>query len=253
MSRTDARDPTTRSGAASPEMPGHEHYDGYGIMALPFDSGHVLALRVMPENDFALFQAVWHRTPAGAWSMYVDAPHHEVFCPRLFGPALAASRRASIDVLWSGGPRLRVRMEEPALDWSVRLRSSPLTRLVNRGLPRLPLDVYRRRPTLALVRQLADRALGLGPLDLEGTVPGGQQVLVRPRRIHLVGDARASLRGEDLGSPVRASENPATGSFRWPARGVLAEGDVYVKIDDLAEHRRRREMFRKDPAASAAS
>lgn len=66
----------------------HELFRGYGVMALPFDSGHVLGLRVMPRNDYAPFESIWHRTPGGRWSMYVDGPHHEVFCPRLFGPVL---------------------------------------------------------------------------------------------------------------------------------------------------------------------
>lgn len=248
--------PRTRDepdGGGPPGRTDYEHYRGCGIMALPFDSGHALALRVMPENDVAPFRAVWHRTPAGEWSVYVDGPHPELFGPWLYGPAPAASGRAPIHVDWSGGRVLRVRMEEPALDWTVRLRSSPFTRLVNRALPRLPLELYRRRPALALVRQLADRALGSGPVDLEGAVPGGQRVLVRPRRLYLVGDARAVLRGEDLGSPTRASENPTAGSFRWPARGVLAEGDVYVEVDDPVEHRRRRALIRTEATLSAAS
>jgi hypothetical protein len=30
--------------------PSHEHVKGWGAFGLPFDSGHVLALRVFPEN-----------------------------------------------------------------------------------------------------------------------------------------------------------------------------------------------------------
>lgn len=226
------------------EWPGREHYRGYGVMALPFDSGHVLALRVMPENDFAPFEAVWHRTPGGDWSMFVDGPNHETFCPRFYGPILADADPASIDVSWTGERRLRVRMDEPRLDWTVTLRTSPLTRLANRVLPGLPLGLYRTRPALTLVRVLADRALGLGPLDLAGTLPAGQRVLVKPERLFLVGESRAVLDGVDLGSPVRARTNPTTGSFRWPALGVLAHGDVYVEIDDPEGHRRRLEAFR---------
>ena len=35
------------------------------MIALPFDSGHVLALRVFPENDFGPCRTVWHRDPSG--------------------------------------------------------------------------------------------------------------------------------------------------------------------------------------------
>jgi hypothetical protein len=43
--------------------PGHEYVKGWGVFGLPFDSGHVLALRVFPENDFDPYRAVWHRDP----------------------------------------------------------------------------------------------------------------------------------------------------------------------------------------------
>ncbi len=42
---------------------GFEHVHGFGVMALPFSSGHVLALRVFPENDFAPYITIWHRLP----------------------------------------------------------------------------------------------------------------------------------------------------------------------------------------------
>lgn len=58
---------------ASP-WPGHEHVRGYAVMALPFSSGHVLGLRVWPENDFAPTNV----TPG------VDAIH---FAIRATGPA----------------------------------------------------------------------------------------------------------------------------------------------------------------------
>lgn len=205
-----------------------ERLSGYGIMAQPFDSGHVLALRVFTESDHGPFRALWHRPPSGRWSMYVDGQDPERFCPRFFGPILERYGKARIDVSRSRADRLVVRVDEPSLEWTVRLRSSALTRVANQVLPRIPLEIYRRESTLHLVRALADRALGLGPVDLYGTFPAGQRALVHPRRLLLVGDARAHLEGEDLGRAVRAAENPVTGSFRWPARGVLAEGEIYV-------------------------
>lgn len=223
------------------EMPGREHYRGYGIMAQPFESGHVLALRVFHETDHGPFAAVWHRTPGGAWSMYVDAEDPDIFCPRFFGPILRESGKARISVQWPRGDRLEIRVDEPALEWSVRLRSSVLTRLANRILPRLPLELYAREATLTLVQALADRALGLGPVDLEGTLPAGQGVLVQPRRLFLVGEARASFGGVDLGAPSESAANPTTGSFRWPGKGVLAQGDVYLEaeVSDRVARRRR--------------
>lgn len=52
--------------------PNSEYVKGWGVFALPFDSGHVLALRVFPENDFGPYRTLWHRDPTGRWSIYVD-------------------------------------------------------------------------------------------------------------------------------------------------------------------------------------
>jgi hypothetical protein len=57
--------------------PGHEYVRGWGVFGLPFDSGHVLALRVFPDNDFAPDRTLWHRDPAGRWSIHVDGPRIE--------------------------------------------------------------------------------------------------------------------------------------------------------------------------------
>ncbi|MFW6201540.1 MAG: hypothetical protein ACOC8B_03115 [Gemmatimonadota bacterium] len=231
-------------------VPGFEHFYGFGVLTLPFDSGHVLGLRVFPQNDFAPFVAVWHRTPTGEWSMYVDAPEHDVFCPRFFGPILHDSRPASITVDWTAPDELRVRMDRPMLDWTMRVTSSARTRLVNAVMPRLPLGLYRRRPVLSAIRAIADRVLGFGRMDLRGPLPNGQVALVQPKRVYLVSGSRALLDGADLGTPVRAASNPTTGAFRWPARGALAEGDLYIRKDDPREYERLIRRFRRTSAAS---
>lgn len=60
---------------------GHEYGRGYGVLNIPFDSGHMLGLRVFPENDFAPFDSVWHRPPDGDWAISVDGPSLETACP----------------------------------------------------------------------------------------------------------------------------------------------------------------------------
>ena len=55
-----------RPEARSSPLAGFEHVRGYGVFAMPFSSGHVLALRVFPQNDFAPYTSLWHRTPEGA-------------------------------------------------------------------------------------------------------------------------------------------------------------------------------------------
>jgi hypothetical protein len=43
--------------------PHHEYVKGWGVFGLPFDSGHVLALRVFPENDFGPYKSLWRCDP----------------------------------------------------------------------------------------------------------------------------------------------------------------------------------------------
>jgi len=53
---------------------GHEYVKGWAVFALPYDSGHVLALRVLPEANLDPYRSLWHRDPDGTWALYVDAP-----------------------------------------------------------------------------------------------------------------------------------------------------------------------------------
>ncbi len=66
----------------SSPWPGHEWVDGFGVMAMPFTSGHVLVLRAFPRNSFAPYKSVWHRTPEGTWTIFVDGAPIETACPR---------------------------------------------------------------------------------------------------------------------------------------------------------------------------
>jgi hypothetical protein len=66
--------------AASIKTPGlqggtEERFAGYGVMGLPFRSGHYLALRHFPASSIGPgFRAVWHRDPHRRWTFYADAP-----------------------------------------------------------------------------------------------------------------------------------------------------------------------------------
>ena len=88
--------------------PDHEYVRGWGVFAMPFDSGHVLALRVFPEGSFGPYRSVWHRDPAGRWSIYYDAARAEIACPRYFGPACTTVAPARISVTWTGPRTLNV-------------------------------------------------------------------------------------------------------------------------------------------------
>ena len=46
-----------------------ERFRGYGVMGLPFESGHVLGLRPFPVSSIGPgYTSIWHRSPDGRWS-----------------------------------------------------------------------------------------------------------------------------------------------------------------------------------------
>ena len=90
--------PVTR---ASP-WPGYEHVRGFGVFSLPFDSGHVLVLRSFPENDFTPYITIWHRSPDGKWSIFVNAVRLDIACPRYYGSAASHVQFSRITLTWTG-------------------------------------------------------------------------------------------------------------------------------------------------------
>lgn len=221
-------------------VPGYEHVRGYGVYGLPFDSGHVLALRVFPENDFAPYRTVWHRTPDGRWAIYVDGPRLDTACPRYYGPAAERVAFADIEVTWTGPMELRVRLDEPELEATVRLAAPPRARLLNAVGARLPLSAWRRPAVARLLARVADAAFGVGDVTLVGTTPSGHRAVLMPRRMYPIVSASATLDGEDLGRHVRSGTPPTIGGVALPARPMLAVGEAYFEIRDLAEYERTR-------------
>lgn len=227
--------------------PGHEYVKGWGVFGLPFDSGHVLALRVFPENSFGPYRTVWHRTPGGQWSIHVDGPRLDTACPRYYGPACEHTGFAGIDLSWTGPASLRVTMDSPSLDWTLTARSTPLLTALNAMSSALPLASWRPR-VLVRSRERLARALGLGRLQMTGVMPSGHVGTLMPQRMYYIADARATLDGTDLGRPVRLDHNPRIGEVPLPARGILAVGQAAWQILDSAEYERTRaETARMDP------
>jgi hypothetical protein len=119
----------SRLSALSPKQgtapwPDHEYVKGWGVFGLPFESGHVLALRVFPENDFAPYRTLWHRDPTGHWSIYVDGPRLDTCCPRYYGAACVHTGFAAISLDWTGPATLRVTMDQPHLEWILTAKST---------------------------------------------------------------------------------------------------------------------------------
>jgi hypothetical protein len=214
--------------------PGHEHVKGWGVFALPFDSGHVLALRVFPESDFGPYRTLWHRDPRGNWSIYVDGPRLDTACPRYYGAACTSTGFTSIELTWTGPASLRVLMDAPLLDWTLTASDTPTLRVLNAIGARLPLSTWRPHVLLRARERLA-QTLGMGDLELSGTMPSGHVGTLMPQRMYFVEESTATLDGVDLGLPTHVTPNPTIGEVPLPARGVLAIGQAMWQILDPAE------------------
>ena len=221
--------------SAIPEMtgpaswPDHEHVRGWGVFGLPFDSGHVLALRVFPQSTFGPYRTVWHRDPAGRWAIYAHANDVGLACPRYYGAACAHQAHAQIDVTWTGPQSLRVEVDVPALTWTLTARSTPALAVLNATSRLMPLASW-RPATLRRMREHIAAGLGMGHLQLAGTMPSGHHGVLMPQRMYLVDHAQATLDGTDLGRPTRLESNPTIGDVPLPARGVLAEGQAMWRV-----------------------
>lgn len=227
---------------------GHEHVRGWGVFNLPFDSGHVLALRVFPENDFGAYRSVWHRDPAGSWTILVDGPRVDTACPRYFGAACARTGRAAIDLSWTGPATARVTVAELALDWAFTARTTPLLSTLNALSGAMPLSSWRPRP-LVRARERMAHALGMGEMHLSGVMPSGHTGTLMPSRMYFIDEAQAVLAGTDLGRPTRLVDNPCIGDVPLPARGVLGIGGGMWQVLDPDEHQRTRDET--DPSRAA--
>lgn len=203
---------------------GGERFAGYGVMGLPFASGHVLAMRRFPASSVGPgYTSVWHRDPGGRWVFWQDQPP-ELGCPRYFSDALAEARQATISLAWTAPDTLEVAVPEARLGWSTRLRATPVTRALNAIGAVLPERLWRSRPVMAAMGLVAGAALRAGRVSLAGRVPNGQRFVANPLQVWVVADAAASLDGTDLGPPGPLLEQASLGDFRIPQRGVFAIG-----------------------------
>lgn len=215
----------------------HEYVRGWGVFGLPFDSGHVLALRVFPSSDFGAYRTLWHRDPDGNWAIYVHGPRLETACPRYYGNACRHTGFATLDLEWTGPATLRVTMDSPAVEWTLTASSTPTLTLLNGLSSALPLSTWRHRSLIRLRERIAGR-LGLGQVEMQGIMPSGHTGTLMPKKMFFIEESRATFDGVELGRPVQLKENPRIGNVPLPARGMLSVGQAMWQILDEAEHSR---------------
>lgn len=209
--------------------PGCEYVKGWVVFGLPFDSGHVLALRVMPEGSIAPYRSLWHRDPRGRWSLYVHGTK-DCACTRYYGTVcdLQAYRQIAVD--WTGPATARVTLNQPPVEWTFTATSDRWLDLINPINAALPFWSWRSSP-LRWAREKVARALGMGDLHLSGITPSGHVETLMPERFYFIDDSHAVFDGVDLGRPVHLRDNPKLGTMALPARGVLARAQAMWRTD----------------------
>ncbi len=207
--------------------PTWDRFHGYGVMGLPFASGHLLAFRRMTASSIGPpFTAVWHRDPSGWWTMLVDTDP-ERSCARFFGRGMGRVMMVEeIELSW-GGPRwLSLRVPEFGLQLGIRLSSDTITRALNWLGSILPGAVWRSSWGRSTMGRVGGQALGAGHLSLSGRAPNGQSYFALPKVVFRIGAAAAVVRGEDLGPMGPLQKQASVGDFWIPNQGVFAIGEA---------------------------
>lgn len=214
-----------------------ERFSGYGVMGVPFSSGHVLAMRRFPITSVGPgYTSVWLRRPSGGWTMYADVPP-SVSCARYFGAGLEAAVQCPIRITWMGDSALTVRIGgDVDLTWDLEMEATPVTRAMTAALTRLPGQVLANPSVLKAMGAISGPVLRAGHVGLAGKVPNGQGFRAQPRSMWFVFRSSATLAGEDLGNPQPLQEQARLGGFWIPQRGIFVIGASSFDAFDPARH-----------------
>jgi hypothetical protein len=200
---------------------GGERFSGYAIIGLPFESGHVLALRRFPASSIGSgYTSVWHRDPAGRWTFYSTLTP-DLSCARYFGGQVERNVVTRIDIEWVDAMQFRVVVGE-AIEWHVGLGTSPTTRLLNAVAGAIPERSWQMPTVLRLMGVAAAATLGAGRLTLTGLTPNGHRFISNPRRFWLIESSHAVVDDVSLGPPGLLPSQPSLGDFLMPRRGLFA-------------------------------
>ena len=203
-----------------------ERFRGYGVIGLPFDSGHVLALRRFAASSVGPgYTSVWHRTPTGRWTFYADV-EPSLSCARYFSAAVAEAITGEVTVAWTGAHQLTVAVPAAPLEWTIDLEASWRTEIMNAVARMLPERLWRSPWVLTAMSGVARQLLDVGEVGLWGHASNGHRFIANPRRIWMVAASTATLRGKSLGAPEPLPQQASLRDFRIPQRGIFALGDA---------------------------
>jgi hypothetical protein len=221
--------------AALPEG-SNERFSGYGVMGLPFESGHVLALRRFPVSSIgSSYTSVWHRSPESEWVFYSNVSPSQS-CPRFFGAIAADAIETEIRLTWTGTSCLRIVMPLVPFEWELEIATTPATAVVNALARALPKSAWLNPAILTAMGLFSGPLLGVGRVGLHGLVPNGQHFIANPRMLWATINSKARLREADFGPPGPLHQQARLGDFWIPQRGMFAVGLSYFDSLDPALH-----------------
>jgi hypothetical protein len=210
-----------------------ERFAGYAVIGLPFQSGHVLALRRFPVSSLGTgYTSVWHREPGGKWTFYSTvAP--EQSCSRYFGGEVEENLHAEVRIEWSGPDEFRVLVEASRpLIWEIKLTTTLASRLLNSVADLLPDSWWQNRVMLRIMGLAGRFLLGAGKMNLAGATPNGHEFIANPQRVWLVKSSRALVNGADIGPVGPLSAQAQLNEFLIPQRGIFAIARAFMKKRD---------------------
>lgn len=200
-----------------------ERFTGYGVMGLPYASGHYLALRAFVATSVGpAYRAVWHRAPDGRWEIFTTVSP-EVSCPRYFGSQAPGEQVPAIEIAWSDDRTLEVNMGD-RLSWRLELASTPATRMMSAAGGAMPDSAWNSSAVLGAMGPMAAAFLGIGRTRLHGATPNGPLYKAAPQQVWRVVGGRAMLDSDDLGRIGRLPAQSHLADFWLPQRGIFFVG-----------------------------
>lgn len=213
-----------------------ERFAGYGVMGLPFRSGHVLGMRRFPASSIGpAYTSVWYRDPDGRWTFYDDVPPLQA-CNRYFGNAVAEVNVMAIGLQWIGPRSLVVTVPGADLEWRLEAAPTAATRLMNAAGRLVPDALWRRSPVTSAVAPAAGLLLGVGRVGFRGLTPNRQRFITRPTLVWTIPESAARLGDTAFSDVGPLPEQARLGDFWIPQRGVFAVGRAYFEAFDPERH-----------------
>ncbi|MDJ0313564.1 hypothetical protein [Arthrobacter sp. H35-D1] len=202
-----------------------ERFTGYGVMGVPYASGHYLVLRDMLASSLGTAcRSIWHRDPTGRWTTFTTADP-AVSCPRYFGSVAEVEQVPSIVVSWRDDWRVHATMGT-RLSWRLALKATSATRAMTTMGAVMPQRAWNSDAVLGSMGPMAGGVLRSGRVRLHGRTPNGQGFKAAPLQVWRVIDGDAELDGTSLGALGPLAEQSRLGDFWLPQRGLFFVGQA---------------------------